>query len=138
MQKERQDQLAALSQEIAQKRSNRLKDVHEYKKVKESVAKERENAQTYKKISNSNAILANQNYNIYQKNAEAVKKAQAKLDNLNKHVSEAQKKLSSVSKEKQRQLDALNQEIAQKRSEKLRELSKEIEEKRKTAVSLGS
>lgn len=111
--------------------TNRLKDVHEYKKVKESVAKERENAQTYKKIATTNAVLANQNYNIYQKNAEAVKKAQAKLDNLNKHVSEAQKKLSSVSKEKQRQLDALNQEIAQKRSERLRELSRELEEKRK-------
>lgn len=111
--------------------TNKLKNVYEYKKVKEAVAKQRENANNYKKIADKNAIFANQNYTIYQKNAEAVKKAQAKLDNLNKHVSEAQKKLSSVSKEKQRQLDALNQEIAQKRSEKLRELSKELEEKRK-------
>lgn len=111
--------------------TNRIKDIHEYKKAKAEVAKQRENAQTYKKIATNNAVLANHNYDAYQKNAKAVKTAQSKLENLNRSVSEAQKKLLSVSKEKQRQLDALNQEIAQKRSEKLRELSKEIEEKRK-------
>ncbi len=67
---------------------------------------------------------------IRQKNAKAVKTAQFKLENLNRSVSEAQKKLSDVSKEKQIRLDALSQEMAQKRSEKLRELSREIEDER--------
>lgn len=118
--------------------TNKLKDVHEYKKVKEDIAKQREKAQNMKTIAENNAVLANQNYDAYQKNAKAVKKAQVKLSNLTASISEAQKTLSEVSKEKQRRLDALSREIAQKRSEKLRELSKEIEEKRKTAVSLGS
>lgn len=110
--------------------TNRIKDIHEYKKAKAEVAKQRENANNYKKIADKNAIFANQNYKIYQKNAKAVKTAQSKLENLNRSVSEAQKKLSDVSKEKQIRLDALSQEMAQKRSEKLRELSKELEEKR--------
>lgn len=111
--------------------TNRLKNIYEYKKVQEDVAKQRENANNYKKIADKNAIFANQNYTIYQKNAKAVKTAQSKLENLNRSVSETQKKLSDVSKEKQMQLNSLSQEMAQKRSEKLRELSKEIEEKRK-------
>lgn len=110
--------------------TNRIKDIHEYKKAKAEVAKQRENAQTYKKIATNNAVLANHNYDAYQKNAKAVKTAQSKLENLNRSVSEAQKTLSDVPKEKQRRLDALSQEMAQKRSEKLRELSKELEEKR--------
>lgn len=110
--------------------TNRLKDVHEYKKVKEDIVKQREKAQNYKTIADENAVLANHNYDVYQKNAKAVKKAQVKLSNLTTSISEAQKTLSEVSKEKQRRLDALTQEIAQKRSEKLRELSKELKEKR--------
>lgn len=131
------DTLAKLMErELGAKRkkgyTNRLKDVHEYKRAMQEVAKQRENAQNYKKIATNNASLANENYNIYQKNAEAVKKVQANLDGLTENVVEAQKKLSDVDKEKQRQLDVLSKEIAQKRLERLRELSKELEDKRKT------
>lgn len=109
--------------------TNRIKDVHEYKKVKENLANQREKANNYKKIADKNAIFANQNYEIYQKNAEAVKTAQDELENVTRSVSEARKKLSDVSKERQRQLALLSQEIAQKRSERLRELSNEMKEK---------
>lgn len=130
------DTLAKIMQkELGVKRTkgytNRLKNVHEYKKVKEAVAKQRENANTYKQIADKNSVLANQNFAIYQKNAKSVKMQQKTLSELSEKVVEAQKKLSSVSKEKQRQLDALSQEIAQKRSERFRELSRELEEKRK-------
>ena len=110
--------------------TNRLKDVHEYKKVKEEIAEQREKAQNYKTIADENAILANKTFDIYQKNAKSVKSVQDKLDKLNDKVSEAQKTLSNVQKERRDQLYALSQEIAQKRSEKLRELSRELEEKR--------
>lgn len=111
--------------------TNRIKDIHEYKKVKEDIAKEREKAQNYKTIADDNAALANQNYDIYQSNQDKIKNQQEKLDKLNKNVLEAQNELSSVQKERQDQLAALSQEIAQKRSKRLRELSDELEEKRK-------
>lgn len=111
--------------------TNKLKDVHEYKKAMQDVAKQREKAQNMKAIADENAILATQNYDIYQKNSKAVKAEQDKLDKLKQDTVEAQKTLSNMSKEKQRQLDALSQEMAQKRSEKLRELSNELDEKRK-------
>lgn len=110
--------------------TNKLKNVYEYKKVKEDVAKQRENAQNYKNIADNNAVLANQNYEVYQSNQAKIENQQDKLDKLNKNVLEAQNELSSVQKERQDQLAVLSQEIAQKRSEKLRELSDELEEKR--------
>lgn len=110
--------------------TNKLKNVYEYKRAKEDAAKEREKAQNMKTIADENAILANKNFDIYQSNQDKIKNQQKRLDNLKQDTVEAQKTLSNVSKEKQRQLDALNQEIAQKRSEKLRELSDELEEKR--------
>lgn len=110
--------------------TNKLKNVYEYKRAKEDVAKQRENAQTYKNIADSNAVLANQNYDIYQSNQDKIKNQQDKLDKLKQDTVEAQKTLSNMSKEKQRQLDALSQEMAQKRSKKLRELSRELDEKR--------
>lgn len=111
--------------------TNKLKNVYEYKRAKEDAAKEREKAQNYKTIADNNAALANQNYDIYQSNQAKIKNQQDKLDKLNKNVVEAQNELSSVQKEKQDQLDALSQEIAQKRSKRLRELSNELDEKRK-------
>lgn len=110
--------------------TNKLKDVHEYKKAMQDVAKQREKAQNMKAIADENAILATQNYDIYQKNSKAVKAEQDKLDKLKQDTVEAQKTLSNMSKEKQRQLDALSQEMAQKRSKRLRELSRELDEKR--------
>lgn len=128
-QHDQSDTLAKLMQKelgVARKKgsTNRLKDIHEYKKVKAEVAKQHENAQNYKTI-------ANKNYEIWQANQQAVKIQQKNLSALAGKVSEAQKKLSDVSKEKQRQLNAVAQEMAQKRSERLRELSKELEDKRK-------
>ena len=78
-----------------------------------------ENVTFFQKVmkKRENAILANQNYDIYQSNQDKIKNQQDKLDKLNENVVEAQKSLSEVSKEKQRQLYALNQEIAQKRLE---------------------
>lgn len=110
--------------------TNKLKNVYEYKRAKEDAAKEREKAQNYKNIADNNAILANQNYEVYQSNQDKIKNQQDKLDNLKQDIVEAQKTLSNVSKEKQRQLDALSKEMAQKRSKRLRELSRELEEKR--------
>ena len=112
--------------------TNRLKNLHEYKRAMQAVAKQRENANNYKQVADQNAVLANRNYNTYQKNSKAVETKKAELDKLTKAIPEAQKKLSDVSKERQRQLDAVAQEMAQKRSKRLTELSKELEDKRKT------
>lgn len=103
--------------------TNRIKNVHEYKKSMQDIAKQREKAQNYKTI-------ADYNYAVYQSNQAKIENQQDKLDKLNKNVLEAQNELSSVQKERRDQLIALSQEIAQKRLEKLRELSRDLEEKR--------
>lgn len=130
-----QNELARLMEKelgITRKRgkTNKFKNIHEYKEYQRQAEQELDKAQNYKKIADNNAALANQNYDIYQSNQDKIKNQQDKLDKLKQDTVEAQNELSSVQKEKQRQLDALSQEIAQKRSKRLRELSTELDEKR--------
>ena len=113
-----------MQQEIGAKRkkgyTNRLKNVHEYKRAMQAVVKQRENANNYKQVADQNAVLANRNYNTYQKNVKAVKIQKEKLTKLNETITEAQKTFSNMSKEKQRQLGALSQEIALKKSYRIK------------------